>query len=92
MLQAYRQAGVDPRSVQYIEAHGIGSPMGDALEIEALKAAYAQLVSESKDNLPATTCNIGSLKPNLDIPRWRLVCVCSSRQSWRCKSECFPES
>jgi acyl transferase domain-containing protein/tryptophanase len=68
MLQAYRQAGVDPRSVRYIEAHGIASPMGDALEMEALKAAYTQLVSESKQNLPAGTCNIGSLKPNLGHP------------------------
>jgi acyl transferase domain-containing protein/tryptophanase/acyl carrier protein len=68
MLQAYRQAGVDPRSVQYIEAHGIASPMGDALEIEALKAGYGQLVSESEHNLPAGSCHIGSLKPNLGHP------------------------
>jgi acyl transferase domain-containing protein/tryptophanase/acyl carrier protein len=68
MLQAYRQAGADPRSVQYIEAHGIASPMGDALEIEALKSAYTQLVSESKHKLPASTCHIGSLKPNIGHP------------------------
>jgi polyketide synthase PksL len=68
MLQAYRQAEVDPRSVQYIEAHGIASPIGDALEMEALNAAYGQLVSESTHSLPATTCHIGSLKPNLGHP------------------------
>jgi phthiocerol/phenolphthiocerol synthesis type-I polyketide synthase E len=37
---ALRRAGVDPRTVGYVEAHGSGTPMGDRIEIDALTQAY----------------------------------------------------
>ena len=33
-------AGVDPRSIGYVEAHGTATPLGDPIEIEALTRAF----------------------------------------------------
>jgi amino acid adenylation domain-containing protein len=37
---AVSSAGIDPRSVAYVEAHGAGTPVGDPVEAEALVRAY----------------------------------------------------
>ncbi|MEU2711596.1 type I polyketide synthase, partial [Streptomyces sp. NPDC007205] len=39
LRQAYEQAGIDPHSVQYVETHGTGTPVGDPIEAAALGAA-----------------------------------------------------
>ncbi|MGH3613345.1 MAG: type I polyketide synthase [Pseudonocardia sp.] len=36
MRAAYARAGVDPRQVHYIEAHGTGTPVGDPIEARAI--------------------------------------------------------
>ena len=60
---AYRRAGIDPRTVNYIEAHGTGTPLGDPVEIDGLKQAFADL-SQGSD--PAVgSCGIGSAKSNI---------------------------
>jgi acyl transferase domain-containing protein/phosphopantetheinyl transferase len=38
MRRAYEQSGIDPASIELVEAHGTGIPLGDQLEIEALTA------------------------------------------------------
>ncbi|MDN3720424.1 polyketide synthase [Roseibium salinum] len=35
--------GIDPQTVSYIEAHGTGTELGDPVEINGLKAAFAEL-------------------------------------------------
>jgi 3-oxoacyl-[acyl-carrier-protein] synthase II len=40
MLNALRVAGLDPADVQYVNAHGTSTPLGDANETAALKAAF----------------------------------------------------
>lgn len=57
---AQKQAGIDPASISYIEAHGTATPMGDPIEIAALTLAF----SESKQKLQRK-CAIGSVKSNL---------------------------
>src|SRR5436305_3910178 len=32
LIATYRKAGIDPRTVGYIEAHGTGTPLGDPIE------------------------------------------------------------
>ncbi|MCF7695949.1 GNAT family N-acetyltransferase [Mycetohabitans sp. B2] len=59
IVAAYRRANVEPNSVSYVEAHGVGSLLGDAIEIAAIQAARAELSDDDHDG-PWT---ISTLKP-----------------------------
>lgn len=66
LVEAYRRAGVDPRTVGYLETHGTGTELGDPIEIDALKTAFEQLYDDV--GAPAATrphCALGALKSNL---------------------------
>lgn len=56
---ALRRAGVDARSIGYIEAHGTGTELGDPIEIAGLSQAFA------RDGVAAGQCPIGSVKTNI---------------------------
>ncbi|PNS08133.1 type I polyketide synthase [Solilutibacter silvestris] len=56
---AHRDAGVDPRSIGYIEAHGTATPIGDPIEIEGLALAFTEYTQDTG------FCTIGSLKSNV---------------------------
>ncbi len=58
---ALQDAGVDPKTVGYIEAHGTGTPLGDPIEINALKKAFAKHIKA--DDAPY--CGLGSVKTNI---------------------------
>ncbi|WP_433523649.1 SDR family NAD(P)-dependent oxidoreductase [Nocardia pseudovaccinii] len=53
---AWARAGLDPHDVGYIECHGTGTPLGDAVEVGALAAVVAS---------DAEPTWIGSLKSNI---------------------------
>ena len=55
----YNQAGVDPLKVDYIEAHGTGTSVGDPVESLALGAVL------SRDRAEGERCLMGSVKTNL---------------------------
>lgn len=52
-------AGVEARSVSYVETHGTATPMGDPIEVEGLTHAYAAHTADTG------FCTIGSLKSNV---------------------------
>ncbi|MDM0078570.1 amino acid adenylation domain-containing protein [Variovorax sp. J2P1-59] len=52
-------AGVDARSISYVETHGTATPMGDPVEIEGLTRAFARHTSDTD------FCRIGSVKSNV---------------------------
>ncbi|MEP7272479.1 MAG: type I polyketide synthase, partial [Acidobacteriota bacterium] len=56
---AYRNAGVSPGQVQYIEAHGTGTRVGDPVEVKALTAVLGT------DRPPGFACALGSVKTNI---------------------------
>ena len=63
---AYSRAGVDPRTVTYIEAHGTGTALGDPVEINGLKAAFKELYCQSGDpQVSSQHCGLGSVKSNI---------------------------
>merc|ERR1711872_893131 len=55
---AYKNAGVSP-DVQYIEAHGTGTILGDPMEMQAL----GKVLSENR--VPGDYCAVGSAKTNI---------------------------
>lgn len=64
LLTAYARAGIDPRSVGYIEAHGTGTALGDPVEINSLKSAFRSL-PEQDGRLDSDGCRLGSVKTNI---------------------------
>jgi acyl transferase domain-containing protein len=62
--QALHSSGVKPGDVNYIEAHGTATPMGDAIEIEALQEAYG------RSHQPDHPLIVGSVKANLGHSEW----------------------
>jgi amino acid adenylation domain-containing protein len=66
IVEAHTQAGIDPRSVTLIECHGTGTRLGDPVEIEGLKTAFAQLYRLQGVEPPAQPhCALGSVKSNI---------------------------
>ncbi|MGE0596536.1 MAG: aminotransferase class III-fold pyridoxal phosphate-dependent enzyme, partial [Hyphomonadaceae bacterium] len=59
IMTAHMTAGIDPRSIGYIEAHGTATPMGDPIEIAGLTKAFEAGTSDRQ------FCAIGSGKANL---------------------------
>ena len=61
IVAALDVAGVDARSISYVETHGTATPLGDPIEIEGLRQAFAASV----DAESTPWCAIGSVKSNL---------------------------
>ncbi|PHM67143.1 SDR family NAD(P)-dependent oxidoreductase [Xenorhabdus sp. KJ12.1] len=54
---ALDKAEVDPSDINYIEAHGTGTSLGDPIELEALQKAY--------NSINEDVCYLGSVKSNI---------------------------
>lgn len=66
LIEACERAGIDPRSIGYIEAHGLGSALGDPIEVQAMTAAFAELHTRRGLRKPDHPyCALGSAKANL---------------------------
>lgn len=62
---ALQRSEADPRNISYIEAHGTGTPLGDPIEINALKNAYGQYYEERGLQPRENSCLLGSVKTNI---------------------------
>jgi amino acid adenylation domain-containing protein len=63
---AHRASGLPPDQIGYIEAHGTGTPLGDPIEIEAIKAAFhARYRERDQDPPTGKQIAIGSVKSNI---------------------------
>jgi phthiocerol/phenolphthiocerol synthesis type-I polyketide synthase E len=60
IAEAHAVAEVDASTISYIESHGTATPLGDPIEIEGLRQAFA--VSEEQRQGP---CYVGSVKSNI---------------------------
>ena len=61
----YKKAGIDINTITYIEAHGTGTELGDAVEIEGLKSAFRKLGYKRTLDKGNSNCAIGSVKSNI---------------------------
>ncbi|WP_257755455.1 polyketide synthase [Burkholderia glumae] len=59
IMEAHAVAGVDPRAIGYVEAHGTATPLGDPIEIAALTQAFRASTEDTG------FCAIGSVKTNI---------------------------
>ena len=59
LQKVYQQADIDPSSINYIEAHGTATAIGDALEMKALGAVVG------KNRTPDNPCRVGCVKTNI---------------------------
>ena len=59
IAMAHADAGIDARSISYVEAHGTATPVGDPIEIQGLTTAFRRSTDASG------FCAIGSVKSNV---------------------------
>ncbi|WP_254422931.1 polyketide synthase [Rhodanobacter sp. B05] len=59
IAMALADAGVDARSISYVETHGTATPIGDPIELEGLVSAFRQNTTDRG------FCRIASLKSNV---------------------------
>jgi amino acid adenylation domain-containing protein len=52
-------AGIDPRTISYVETHGTATPLGDPIEVEGLTRAFRAKTQDTG------FCAIGSVKSNV---------------------------
>ena len=60
ITMAQQDAGVEPETISYIEAHGTGTPLGDPIEVAALTKCFRRQTDAN------SFCTLGSLKPNIE--------------------------
>jgi acyl transferase domain-containing protein/acyl-CoA synthetase (AMP-forming)/AMP-acid ligase II/acyl carrier protein/NAD(P)-dependent dehydrogenase (short-subunit alcohol dehydrogenase family) len=56
---AYKNSGVNPETVSYIEAHGTGTPLGDPIEIQGMTKAFRSFTDKNQ------FCAISSVKASI---------------------------
>src|ERR1700730_2629274 len=64
LRQVYRDAGIEPSEITYIEAHGTGTSVGDPIECAALgKVLGVSRASGDRCRIGSVKSNIGHLEP-----------------------------
>jgi 3-oxoacyl-[acyl-carrier-protein] synthase II len=59
MKMAFDKSGLQPADIDYINAHGTSTPMGDVIEVKAVKRLFGNAVS--KVSMSSTKSSIGHL-------------------------------
>lgn len=59
IAMAHAAAGVEARSISYVEAHGTATPLGDPIEVAALTQVFRDQTQDQG------FCALGSVKPNI---------------------------
>lgn len=66
MQRAYDLAGVDPQTIELLEAHGTATPAGDKAEMQAIEKVFGKVSPDSENNTRRKPwCAIGSVKSSI---------------------------
>ncbi|MCG6894425.1 MAG: SDR family NAD(P)-dependent oxidoreductase, partial [Desulfobacteraceae bacterium] len=58
-VSVYRESGIHPETIGYVETHGTGTQLGDPVEIDALTHAFRRFTRKKQ------FCAVGSVKTNM---------------------------
>lgn len=58
LVNTWKKANINPENIAYIEAHALGTPLGDSIEIKGISEAFREFTSKKQ------FCGIGSIKGN----------------------------
>lgn len=65
LAKAIERAGVRTDSINYIETHGTGTPVGDPIEIVGIARGLARVAKQQGVALPEAHCALGALKSRI---------------------------
>lgn len=86
IANALRDSGVDPNTIQYVEAHGTATPVGDPIEVQGLRQAFAPYVSKKQ------FCGLGSVKSNIGHTTTAAGVISLIKTTLALKNEILPAS
>ncbi|WP_249219737.1 non-ribosomal peptide synthetase/type I polyketide synthase [Chitinophaga sp. HK235] len=66
IINAQKMAGITSDQIDYVECHGTATHLGDPIEVQALREAFAFSRSEQRD--PARKTVLGAVKANIGHP------------------------
>lgn len=59
IVSAWKDAGINPETISYIETHGTGTKLGDPIEIDGIRRAFSRYTDKKQ------FCAVGSVKTNI---------------------------
>jgi polyketide synthase PksM len=63
LVKVYEDAKIEPDTITFLELHGTGTELGDPVEVEGLKQAFARLANNRP--IPHHYCGLGTVKTNI---------------------------